>query len=324
MDTLDNQQVSPDADNSQHGPEDQSLYDLIPDDEGDLPEGDDPEADAEPEVDEPKEEGTEDKQDEVKQPSDDAEYELPDGRKVKVAEMAKSFVDFTAKTQELAQDRQQVRTQAFEAIAQVREAQAQQFHLVAQNLLSLVAPGVNEQTLYQLAQQDPEAYYQHKAKLDAAQGFIAQVTQMSQQMAQQAEQARQIAQQEATQVQEQRKAEAAQVLQQQAWFTADFCNKAMAYMKQTGLSPDVVEAINNGMGGAAAIQLVRKAMLFDEAQKQRQSAKQPPKQSKVTPGSKPAQGLLGQSKKMNALYEAGTKGDKRAAGRWLSQALPDA
>lgn len=324
MDELDNQQAGPEADNPQHGPE-ESIFDMLPDDEGDLPEadeldeGDDDQGDGQD--DEPKGEA---KPEEVKQPADDAEYELPDGRKVKVAEMAKSFVDFTAKTQELAQEKQQTRQQAFDAIAEVRQAQAQQFALVAQHITQLVAPGVNEQALYQLAQQDPEAYFQQKARLDAAQNFVAQITQHSQSLMQQAEQARQQAQSEASQVQEQRKQEAAQVLQQQAWFTPDFCNKAMAYMKGTGLAPEVIQAINNGTGGAAAVQLIRKAMLYDEAQKQRQTAKQPPKQSKVTPGAKPAQGLLAQSKKSQALYEAASKGDKRAAGRWLSQNLPDA
>lgn len=322
MDELDNQQVAPEADNPQHGPDEQSLFDTLPDDDGEPPyEGDE----AETEADEPTDEAKEaDKPDEVKQPSDDAEYELPDGRKVKVAEMAKSFVDFTAKTQELAQERQQTRQQAFDAIAEVWQTQAQQMAFVAQHITQLVAPGVTEQALYQLAQQDPEAYFQQKARLDAAQNFVAQITQHSQALMQQAEQARQQAQQEGSQVMEQRKQEAAQVLQQQSWFTPDFCNKAMSYMKTTGLTPDVIQAINNGHGGAAAVQLVRKAMLYDEAQKQRKTAKQPPKQSKLTPGAKPAQGLLGQSKKSQALYEAGTKGDKRAAGRWLSQNLPDA
>lgn len=327
MEELDNQQAGPEADNPQHGPEESSLFDTLPDDEGEPPYEDDanPEDDADSEADEPKDEAKDaDKPDAVKQPADDAEYELPDGRKVKVAEMAKSFVDFTAKTQELAQERQQTRQQAFDAIAEVRQTQAQQFALVAQHITQLVAPGVTEQTLYQRAQQDPDAYFRQKAQLDAAQNFVAQITQHSQSLMQQAEQARQQAQQEGAQVQEQRKQEAAQVLQQQAWFTPDFCNKAMAYMKSTGLTPDVIQAINNGQGGAAAVQLVRKAMLYDEAQKQRQTAKQPPKQSKVTPGSKPAQGLLGQTKKSQALYEAGAKGDKRAAGRWLSQNLPDA
>ena len=319
MDELDNQQAAPEADNPQHGPE-ESIFDMLPDDEGDLPEADELDQ-GDGQDDEPKGEA---KPEEVKQPADDAEYELPDGRKVKVAEMAKSFVDFTAKTQELAQEKQQTRQQAFDAIAEVRQAQAQQFALVAQHITQLVAPGVNEQALYQLAQQDPEAYFQQKARLDAAQNFVAQITQHSQSLMQQAEQARQQAQAEASQVQEQRKQEAAQVLQQQAWFTQDFCNKAMAYMKGTGLSPEVIQAINNGTGGAAAVQLIRKAMLYDEAQKQRQTAKQPPKQSKVTPGAKPAQGLLAQSKKSQALYEAASKGDKRAAGRWLSQNLPDA
>lgn len=324
MDELDNQQAGPETDNPQHGPE-ESIFDMLPDDEGAPPEadelddGDDDQGDGQDDAPD-----AEAKPEEVKQPADDAEYELPDGRKVKVAEMAKSFVDFTAKTQELAQEKQQTRQQAFDAIAEVRQAQAQQFALVAQHITQLVAPGVNEQALYQLAQQDPEAYFQQKARLDAAQNFVAQITQHSQSLMQQAEQARQQAQAEVSQHQEQQKQEAAQVLQQQAWFTPDFCNKAMAYMKGTGLAPDVINAINNGQGGAAAVQLIRKAMLYDEAQKQRQTAKQPPKQSKVTPGAKPAQGLLAQSKKSQALYEAGVKGDKRAAGRWLSQNLPEA
>lgn len=325
MDQLDNQQAGPEADNPQHGPDEQSLMDLLPEDDGEPPfEDDEPELDAETDEPQQKAEDKEPTTDEVKQPADDAEYTLPDGRKVTVAEMAKSFVDFTQKSMEVSAERQQVRQQAFEAIAETRRAQAEQFAVVAQHITQLVAPGVSEQTLYQLAQQDPEAYFQQKARLDAAQNFVAQITQHSQGLMQQAEQARQQAAQEQQTAQAQRVQEAASVLKQQAWFTPDFQNKAQSFLKSSGLTPEVISAINNGMGGAAAIQLVRKAMLFDEAQKQRKDAKQPPKQSKVTPGAKPAQGLLGQSKKSQALYEAGSKGDKRAAGRWLSQNLPDA
>lgn len=322
MSDLDTQQASPEADTSLPGPDEQSFNDLLPEDEGEPPYEDESEAEAE--GDGPAEVEDKEPTEEVKQPADDADYTLPDGRKVKVAELAKSFVDFTRNSQEAAQERQQVRQQAFEAIAETRRAQAEQFALVAQHITQLVAPGVTEQTLYQLAQQDPDAYFQQKAKLDAAQNFVAQITQHSQAFMQQAEQARQMAAQEQQAAQAQRMQEAATVLQQQAWFTTDFKNKANAFLKSSGLTPEVIEAINTGAGGAAAIQLVRKAMLYDEAQKQRATNKQPPKQSKVTPGAKPAQGLLAQSKKSQALYEAGSKGDKRAAGRWLSQNLPDA
>lgn len=322
MSDLDTQQESPEADNSLPGPDEQSLTDLLPDDDGEPPFDDESEAEAE--GDGPAEAEDKEPTEEVKQPADDADYTLPDGRKVKVAELAKSFVDFTRNSQEAAQERQQVRQQAFGAIAETRRAQAEQFALVAQHITQLVAPGVTEQALYQLAQQDPDAYFQHKAKLDAAQNFVAQITQHSQAFMQQAEQARQMAAQEQQAAQAQRMQEAASVLQQEAWFTTDFKNKANAFLKSSGLTPEVIEAINTGTGGAAAIQLVRKAMLYDEAQKQRTTNKQPPKQSKVTPGAKPAQGLLAQSKKSQALYEAGSKGDKRAAGRWLSQNLPDA
>jgi hypothetical protein len=325
MADLDNQQASPEADNSQAGPQaDQNISDLIPDDVGDIdpdeeeaPEGDGPpddEQDADPEADKT----------DAKALADDAEYTLPDGRKVTVGEMAKSFADFTRNSQELAAERQQTRQEALQAISQTREAQAHQLNLVAQNIMQLVAPGINEQTLYQLAQQDPESYFQHKAKLDAAQNFVAQISQAAQQAQQQAQQAQQLASQEAQSLQAQRMQQASEALSKESWFNNDFGAKSLAYLKTSGIPPDVIDAINKGMGGAAAIQLVRKAMLFDDAQKQRKTNKQPPPQTKATPNAKPAQGLLGKSKQMNALYDSASKGDRRAAGRWLSQVLPDA
>lgn len=322
MNELDNPQVGPEADNPQADPSEQDISSLLPEAEDDPPnESNDPEDS--PEGDDPEQEPEESKT-EAKQLADDAEYTLPDGRKVTVGEMAKSFAAFTQKTQELAAERQQVRAEALQAVAETRKAQAEQFSLVAQHITQLVAPGVTEQALYQLAQQDPEAYFQQKARLDAAQNFVAQISQHAKQLQAQAEQARQLAQQEELQFRAQRMQEASSALSAESWFTPDFGNKAMAYLKSSGFPPDVIQAINDGMGGAAAVHLVRKAMLYDEAQKQRKTAKQPPIQSKTTPSAKPAQGLMGKAKQSQQLFEAGRKGDKRAAGRWLSQNLPDA
>lgn len=325
----DNPQADPQgAGNPQADPAEHDIASLLADADAEPPEGedephegDDPEQGGE---DEGEEEGKGPEGEPEKAAADDAEYTLPDGRKVTVGEMAKTFATFQQKTQELAAERQQARQEALSVIADTRQAQAKQLELVAQHITQLVAPGVSEQTLYQLAQQDPEAYFQQKARLDAAQNFVAQISQSAQQLAAQAQQARQIAEQEQAQARVQRMQEASQVLSQEKWFTPDFGNKALAYLRTSGLAPDVIAAINNGEGGAAAVQLVRKAMLYDEAQKQRKTAKQPPPQSKTTPNAKPAQGLMGKAKQSQALFEAGRKGDKRAAGRWLSQNLPEA
>ena len=325
MTVADNSQAGPEGGNPQVNPDELSLEDLLPEAEDDLPDEDGQDLEGGAEGDDADEDPDAENPDaEAKQLADDADYELPDGRKVKVAEMAKSFVDFTHKAQELATERQAVRADALQAIAQTRESQAQQMALVAQHIVQLVAPGVTDQALYQLAQQDPEAYFRQKAQLDAAQNFVAQVTQHSQALMQQAQQARQQAEQESGAAAQARLAEVSQVLSAQPWFTPDFGNKARAYMKTLGMPAEAIEAINMGQGGAAAIQIVRKAMLFDEAQKQRKTAKQPQAQTKLTPNAKPAQGLIGKAKKNTALYEAGRKGDKRAAGRWLSTNLPDA
>lgn len=322
MDELDNPQVDPVVDNPQVDPNEQNLMDLLPDAEDEPPHEDDDPQDP-PEGDDQEEEGA-DKKTESKQLADDAEYTLPDGRKVTVGEMAKSFADFTHKSQQLAAERTQERQTTLNAISQTKESQAQQLAFVAQHITQLVAPGVSEQYLYQLAQQNPDEYFQQKARLDAAQNFVAQITQHSQKLMQQAEQAKQAAAQESQVFEQQRIQESAAVLSREPWFTPDFGNKATAFLKTSGMPPDAIEAINKGMGGAAAIQLVRKAMLYDEAQKQRKTAKQPPPQSKTTPNAKPAQGLMGKAKQNQQLFEAGRKGDKRAAGRWLSSNLPDA
>lgn len=320
MDDLDNSQAGPSVDNPPANPEELTLDDIPFADEDDQPEqdeqgeddapDDDPDGDDQPKGD--------------KQPkavADDAEYTLPDGRKVTVGEMAKSFADFTVKSQELAVERNQSRQDALQAISQTRESQAQQLAFIAQHITQLVAPGINEQALYQLAQQDPDAYFQQKARLDAAQNFLAQITQHSQQLQAQAQQAKQQAEAEAAGFQQQRMQETAQVLSQEKWFNQDFGNRALSYMKTAGLPADAIDAINKGMGGAAAIQLVRKAMLYDEAVKQRKTNKQPPPQTRTTPGAKPAQGVLGKTKQLNKTYEAAKKGDRQAMGAWLDNVL---
>lgn len=199
MTLLDNSQVGPDADNPQANPDALDLDD-IPFVDGD-PEALDPEDPNAPRPDDdPEGDPDADPQaaeDKAKALADDAEYTLPDGRKVTVGEMAKSFADFTVKTQELAVERNQTRQDALQAISQARETQAQQLAFVAQHITQLVAPGINEQALYQLAQQDPQAYYELKPKLDMAQNFIAQITQHANQLQQQSQQAKQQAEQEA-------------------------------------------------------------------------------------------------------------------------------
>lgn len=319
MDDLDTSQAGPDADNPQANPEELTL--------DDIPFAD---ADEQPEDEEQGEGAPDDDQDGDDQPAgdkepkaiaDDAEYTLPDGRKVTVGEMAKSFADFTVKSQELAAERNQSRQDALQAISQARESQAQQLSFIAQHITQLVAPGINEQALYQLAQQDPDAYFQQKARLDAAQNFLAQITQHSQQLQAQAQQAKQQAEAEAAAFRQQRMQETAQVLGAQKWFNTDFGNRALAYMKTAGLPPDAIDAINQGMGGAGAIELIRKAMLYDEAVKQRKTHKQPPPQTRTTPGAKPAQGVLGKTKQLNRAYEAAKKGDRHAMGAWLDKVL---
>lgn len=317
---LDNSLSSPEADNSQESPEFLSLDDIpFADDEPDQ----DPESsnDGDGHQDEEEGEGDDAAEGKGKALADDAEYTMPDGRKVTVGEMAKSFADFTVKTQELAAERNQSRQDALQAISQTREAQAQQLAFVAQHVMQLVAPGFDERTLMQLAQQDPDSYYQMKARMDVGQNFIAQLQQQAQQFAAQATQAKQQAEQEANSFQAQRQREATEALSREKWFNQDFGNKALSYMKSAGLPVDAIDAINKGMGGAAAITLVRKAMLYDEAVKQGKTKKQPPPQARTTPGAKPAQGVLGKTKQLNKAYEAGRRGDKAAAGAWLDNVL---
>lgn len=319
---LDNSQAGPTGDTLLANPDELTLDD-IPFDEGgdDMPPDDTPPTDDDPDGgalqddDDPAAAGKE------KTTADDAEYTLPDGRKVTVGEMAKSFADFTVKTQELAAERNQSRQDALQAISQTREAQAQQLAFVAQSVMQLVAPGFDERSLMQLAQQDPDSYYQLKARMDVGQNFIAQLQQQAQQFAAQATQAKQQAEQEANAFQTQRQREATEALSREKWFNQDFGNKALSYMKSAGLPVDAIDAINKGMGGAAAITLVRKAMLYDEAVKQGKTRKQPPPQARTTPGAKPAQGVLGKTKQLNKAYEAGRRGDKAAAGAWLDNVL---
>lgn len=323
MDELDISLLNPQEGNSQANPDDELTLDDIPFTDGDQGPTDEDPDNPNPD-DDPQGAGEGDPAADGKSKAiaDDAEYTLADGRKVTVGEMAKSFADFTVKTQELAAERNQSRQDALQVISSTKEGQAQQLAFVAQHIMQLVAPGVDERTLYQLAQQDPDAYFQHKARMDAGHNFVAQIQQHAQQLLAQAQQAKQQAEQEAAGFQQQRQREATEALAREKWFNADFGNKALAYMKSAGLPPDAIDSINRGLGGAAAIQLVRKAMLYDEAVKQGKTRKQPPPQARSTvPGAKPAQGVLGKTKQLNKVYESAQKGDRRAMGAWIDNAL---
>jgi hypothetical protein len=249
---------------------------------------------------------------------DEAKVALDDGREVTVKELKETFSTFTRKTQELAETQRSTLAQAREAVANYAQQQAHELHLIGQRLEQLVAPGMDEAALQRLAYENPEQFYQVKARIDVVRDFRAGIQRQVAELVQQAQQQRNQAAQETQQAHQQLLQTENAKLDGQKWFTADFRNKALAFAKKHGIP----EQVAGSVAYAGFVDITRKAMLYDEAMARTKGGKQPPQQARVTPGSTPASGALKQAKQVHGAYETARKsGDKRAAGAWLNKVL---
>lgn len=321
MNELDTSQAAPQEDTQQANPTtNDELVALLNaedagTDEGEQPSGeqpDDDEADDEAPADEGKAKA------DAKALADEAEVPLDDGRKVSVRELKETFSTFTRKTQELAESQRNTLAQAREAVAGYAERQAHELHLIAQSMDQLVAPGFDDQALQRLAFEDPQQFYQVKARLDYAAQQRTKIQAQVQEHLSQAQQQRALAQQE----QQQAHAELLQTegakLTGQKWYTADFQGKAVAFARKHGIP----EQIARGVAYAGFVDITRKAMLYDDAMQRAKAGKQPPKAQGMAPGSTPARGALGRAKETKGLYERAAKsGDKRDFGAFLDRVL---
>jgi len=319
-DELDTSQPNPDADNSLPNPTDISELDGLlglHDEDGNPiePEGAQPQEDETP--DDAPEDGEGDTPD-VKAITDEAEVPLEDGRKVSVRELKETFSTFTRKTQELAETQRNTLTQAREAVASYAQTQAQELHLVSQRIEQLVAPGVDEAALQRLAYENPEQFFQVKARLDMAREMRAGIQQQVQQLLQQAQQQREQALQEQQHHHHQLLQAEGQKLQGQKWYTPDFQNKAVAFARKHGIPEQVAKSV----AYAGFVEITRKAMAYDEAMARTKGGKQPPKQPAMQPGASPARGGLTKVKQVTESFKRARQTTDRAdIGRFLDQVL---
>jgi hypothetical protein len=290
-----------------------SLMDSIPlaEDLGDEPTGEPPDEHAdEREAEQPPEQAPQGV-------TDETEIELGNGRKITVKEAKDSFETFTQKTEELGRVKRDTLAQAREAVARVTEQRAQEMHLLSQQLERLVAPGIDDQTLMAMAHSDPQQFFAHKARLDAARQFQQQIGHQAQQLMQQAHEQRQLAATEANDAHQQLLARESQKLTGQKWWNEDFQRQAVAYAKKHGIPNEIA----SGVSYAGFVEITRKAMLYDEAMTRAKSGKVA--QAQPRPGVK--QPARAPARELDALYQSAVKSkDGRGFGKWLEAALPKA
>lgn len=255
----------------------------------------------------------------VKAVTDEAEVPLDDGRKVTVRELKETFSTFQRKTSEMAETQRNTLAQAREAVANYAQTQAQELHLISQRIEQLVVPGIDEAALQRLAYENPEQFYQVKARLDMAREMRTNIQQQVSQLVQQAQTQREQAAQEQQQAHQQLLQAEGAKLQAQKWFNADFQAKAVAFAKKHGLPEQVAKSV----AYAGFVEITRKAMLYDEAMARTKGGKQLPKQSTTTPGASPARGAMHKAKQISGSFErAKQTGDRTDIGRFLDQVLP--
>lgn len=254
--------------------------------------------------------------------TDDREIELDGGSKVTMRELKQTFATFQQKTHEHAIERQQITTQAREAVAGYAERQAQTLHALAQQVESLATGGLDEQQIMRLAySSDPQElmlYQQLNARLQIARQVRAQAEQQAAQYMEQAQAMRERERTDAIEARKQLVQSELTKLTGQKWWNADFQTKALAYTKRLGIP----EAEVRSLPYAGAWQLIRKAMAYDEAVARTKGGKQPPAPARVAPGATPARGQFNKARQQQQSYERAAKsGDRTAMGHWLNEAL---
>ena len=237
-----------------------------------------------------------------------AVHKLDNGREVSLGELKKSFADFTQKNARLDNERRQTVEQARNAVANVAEQYANQAHLLARQVLQLVAPGIDEQQLARLASEDPASYHAARARLDMAQRLQQDISAHASRLAQQAQQQRETAKTEAAQARQQLLDSEAQRLAGHKWWNADFAAKATSYATRHGIPREVAESVAH----AGFVEITRKAMLYDEAMAKTKQGKQPPSQPQIKPGTtgkvngvKEIRGLMDRARKTHDTTDIG-------------------
>ncbi len=250
---------------------------------------------------------------------DTTEVDLSDGRKVSLKDLKGSFETFTRKTQELAHERRAAVSSARDAVAKVAENYARQYDAIAQNVMQLVVPGVDESTLARLSIEDPAQYHAVRARMDMAQRLQHNLAQHAAQLGQQAQQQRDSAAKEAAEARQQLLSAEDAKLRHHKWYTPENVREMVGYAVKQGIPRDVAESVPF----AGFVEITRKAMLYDAAMTRTKSGKQLPAQPKLHPSATAANGRAQDAKQMQGLLSRARSGqDPAAVGRLLNKIIP--
>ncbi|MGL4575863.1 MAG: hypothetical protein ACRCV9_13855 [Burkholderiaceae bacterium] len=208
--------------------------------------------------------------------------------------------------------------QVSERIAQVNDEAVYFASSVLQQIDGLMGLQYSPQQLMLLAQQDPQQALQIQTQQQALNVWKQQLQQQAQGMHARSQAERSNASEVDQQAQQQQIAQTANELRSEKWFTQDWVKQAFSFGEKHGFSQ---EDINN-IGHKGALQIMRKAMLWDDAQSRMAAGKQQPQTKNTTPGSNPKQGVASQRQLADKAFNVAVKtGDKRATAMAYDQLL---
>lgn len=260
--------------------------------------------------------------DKADEPTDDANLKIKvDGAEYsadEIRELAKSKANYTQQRQADAEQVRIVERQAIDIVAQAQESHVQHMAKVIASVKDFILPGVTPEALFQLAQSDPNRANSIKAQLDAINSWANQqfanlgaAQNNMRQIKQQADEKDQFEYQQMI-------SSEAEKLGAKKWFTPEFQKQAVSYMDKHGIP----QSESKNISRAGAIEIVRKAMLYDKAVSTQKSGKQPA-QVGVNQGSRSANAQINQVKARQDLEKRAKSGDVNAQGRYLRTIIPE-
>lgn len=322
--SIENTNPETDAQASAEPSTDLDYLDLL---EGEEPEKDQDAADTAPEEETDEEsdgtgDGEEGEEGAETQQALGAQIEI-DGVKYTADEIKESMMlraDYTQKTQEIAHQVRAYEAEVRQATAVANEQAISYAAAVFGQLDSLLGLNYSPQDLMNLAQHDPHQAMQIQTKQEALKAIKQNLQREAQSMFARVQQERDVIAGQQDQMAQQSIQKAAQELRQEKWFTAEWVRQAQSFGGKHGFS---AEEINN-LGHSGALKIIRKAMLWDDAQNRIKSGKTAPIPKPTIPGATPNQGAASRKQIAEKAYAVARKtGDRKATHMAYASLLGD-
>lgn len=238
-----------------------------------------------------------------------------DGRKVTVRELTDTFRTFSRKAQEYAETDTRREVEARNAVATIQEQAAQQVAVLANRINDLVLPGIDLAAISRMRMEDPAKASELLTTLQIVERFKTDMMAEAQKLFGQGQKQRQLADQKRMDSMAELTRSEAQKLAAAKWYTDDFKGKAVNYLEKHGIPHQMIAELRY----AGAMEIIHKAMRFDEAKKA--AGNKQPSQAPQVAASGKSRSPTGKQAQDAAFAQARKSGSRRDSARAYTSLL---